>query len=189
LWTYKDYQDKNSQEQLQLLATEDQLQPFDLTKEILLRVTLVQLKSESSALLLTMHHIISDGWSMGVLLKELSSLYQVFLLDDGSVLPKLPIQYADFTIWQRQWLQGETQGFITIQNQINYWKQQLARSPSFARITYGQTPSLCANFPRWMFFLSVRGKTDSIPKRTQPQISNYSIYDVDGGLCYSIIPL
>ncbi|WP_420372376.1 non-ribosomal peptide synthetase [Microcystis aeruginosa] len=116
-------------EQLQLLATEDQLQPFDLTKGILLRVTLVQLKSESSALLLTMHHIISDGWSMGVLLKELSSLYQVFLLGDGSVLPELPIQYADFTIWQRQWLQGETQGFITIQNQINYWKQQLAAAP------------------------------------------------------------
>ncbi len=116
-------------QQLQLLATEDQLQPFDLTTGILLRVTLVQLKSESSALLLTMHHIISDGWSMGVLLKELSSLYQGFLLDDGSVLSELPIQYADFTIWQRQWLQGETQGFITIQNQINYWKQQLAAAP------------------------------------------------------------
>ncbi|WP_081694816.1 MULTISPECIES: non-ribosomal peptide synthetase [Planktothrix] len=121
--------EQEQSEELQLLATEDQLQPFDLTTGILLRVTLVQLKSESSALLLTMHHIISDGWSMGVLLKELSSLYQEFLLGHGSVLPKLPIQYADFTIWQRQWLQGENQGFITIQNQINYWKQQLAAAP------------------------------------------------------------
>ena len=121
--------EQEQSEQLQLLATEDQLQPFDLTTGILLRVTLVQLKSESSALLLTMHHIISDGWSMGVLIKELSSLYQGFLLDHDSVLPKLPIQYADFTIWQRQWLQGENQGFITIQNQINYWKQQLAAAP------------------------------------------------------------
>jgi amino acid adenylation domain-containing protein/FkbH-like protein/non-ribosomal peptide synthase protein (TIGR01720 family)/FkbM family methyltransferase len=121
--------EQEQSEQLQLLATEDQLQPFDLTTGILLRVTLVQLKSESSALLLTMHHIISDGWSMGVLLKELSSLYQGFLLGHGSILPKLPIQYADFTIWQRQWLQGENQGFITIQNQINYWKQQLAAAP------------------------------------------------------------
>ena len=121
--------EQEQSEQLQLLATEDQLQPFDLTTGILLRVTLVQLKSESSALLLTMHHIISDGWSMGVLIKELSSLYQGFLLGHGSVLPKLPIQYADFTLWQRQWLQGENQGFITIQNQINYWKQQLAAAP------------------------------------------------------------
>ena len=121
--------EQEQSEQLQLLATEDQLQPFDLTTGILLRVTLVQLKSESSALLLTMHHIISDGWSMGVLIKELSSLYQGFLFGHGSVLPKLPIQYADFTIWQRQWLQGENQGFITIQNQINYWKQQLAAAP------------------------------------------------------------
>ena len=121
--------EQEQSEQLQLLATEDQLQPFDLTTGILLRVTLVQLKSESSALLLTMHHIISDGWSMGVLLKELSSLYQGFLLGHGSILPKLPIQYADFTIWQRQWLQGENQGFITIQNQINYWTQQLAAAP------------------------------------------------------------
>jgi amino acid adenylation domain-containing protein/FkbH-like protein/FkbM family methyltransferase len=121
--------EQEQSEQLQLLATEDQLQPFDLTTGILLRVTLVQLKSESSALLLTMHHIISDGWSMGVLIKELSSLYQGFLLGHGSVLPKLPIQYADFTIWQRQWLQGENRDFITIQNQINYWKQQLAAAP------------------------------------------------------------
>jgi amino acid adenylation domain-containing protein/FkbH-like protein/non-ribosomal peptide synthase protein (TIGR01720 family)/FkbM family methyltransferase len=121
--------EQEQSEQLQLLATEDQLQPFDLTTGILLRVTLVQFKPESSALLLTMHHIISDGWSMGVLIKELSSLYQGFLFGHGSVLPKLPIQYADFTIWQRQWLQGENQGFITIQNQINYWKQQLAAAP------------------------------------------------------------
>ncbi|CAD5967352.1 Dimodular nonribosomal peptide synthase [Planktothrix agardhii] len=121
--------EQEQSEQLQLFATEDQLQPFDLTTGILLRVTFVQLKSESSALLLTMHHIISDGWSMGVLIKELSSLYQGFLLGHGSILPKLPIQYADFTIWQRQWLQGENQGFITIQNQINYWKQQLAAAP------------------------------------------------------------
>ncbi|CAD5920814.1 Dimodular nonribosomal peptide synthase [Planktothrix agardhii] len=121
--------EQEQSEQLQLFATEDQLQPFDLTTGILLRVTFVQLKSESSALLLTMHHIISDGWSMGVLIKELSSLYQGFLLGHASVLPKLPIQYADFTLWQRQWLQGENQGFITIQNQINYWKQQLAAAP------------------------------------------------------------
>ena len=111
-------------EQLQRLATQDQLQPFDLTQGLLLRVTLVQLQSESFALLLTMHHIIGDGWSLGVLIKELSSLYQSFLLGDPVSLTELPIQYADFTIWQRQWLQGKA-----LQTQINYWQQQLADAP------------------------------------------------------------
>jgi len=111
-------------EQLQLVATQDQLQPFDLTQGLLLRVTLVQLQPESYALLLTMHHIIGDGWSLGVLLKELSSLYRIFLVGEASPLPELPIQYADFTIWQRQWLQ-ET----GLQPQINYWQNQLADAP------------------------------------------------------------
>jgi len=111
-------------EQLQLVATQDQLQPFDLTQGLLLRVTLVQLQPESYALLLTMHHIIGDGWSLGVLLKELSSLYRSFLVGEASPLPELPIQYADFTIWQRQWLQ-ET----GLQPQINYWQNQLADAP------------------------------------------------------------
>nr|MDJ0729888.1 amino acid adenylation domain-containing protein [Crocosphaera sp.] len=110
-------------EQLQFLATQEQLQPFDLTTGLLLRVTVVQLNSESYALLLTMHHIIGDGWSMGVFFKELSSLYQCFLVGNPSTLPALPIQYADFTIWQRQWLQG------AVPNQINYWKKQLGDAP------------------------------------------------------------
>lgn len=111
-------------EQLQRLATQDQLQPFDLTQGLLLRVTLVQLKPDSFALLLTMHHIIGDGWSLGVLIKELSSLYQSFLLGEPVSLTELPIQYADFTVWQRRWLQGKA-----LQTQINYWQQQLADAP------------------------------------------------------------
>jgi Condensation domain len=87
----------------------------------LLRITLVQLKLDSYALLLTMHHIIGDGWSMGVFIKELSSLYRGFLVGEPFPLPELPIQYAYFTIWQRQWLQEKA-----LQNPINYWKQQLA---------------------------------------------------------------
>ncbi len=109
--------------QVQELAITEQLKPFDLTKGLLLRATIVQLGS-SHVLLLTMHHIISDGWSMGIFIKELSSLYQAFVAGSPSPLPELPIQYADFTIWQRQWLQGEVR-----QNQIDYWKQQLAGTP------------------------------------------------------------
>ena len=110
--------------QLQQVITQEQVQPFDLTKGLLLRVTLVQLGSDSHILLLTMHHIISDGWSMGIFIKELSSLYQAFVAGSPCPLPELPIQYADFTVWQRQWLQGEV-----LQTQIKYWKQQLAESP------------------------------------------------------------
>jgi amino acid adenylation domain-containing protein/FkbH-like protein/non-ribosomal peptide synthase protein (TIGR01720 family)/FkbM family methyltransferase len=110
--------------QLQLVATESQLQPFALTEGLLFRVTLVQLQPESYALLLTMHHIIGDGWSMGVITAELSRIYQSLSIGEPSPLPALPIQYVDFTIWQRQWLRG-----AALQTQINYWQQQLAAAP------------------------------------------------------------
>ncbi|MCP2727559.1 amino acid adenylation domain-containing protein [Symplocastrum sp. BBK-W-15] len=111
-------------EQLQQVATQQQLQPFDISQDLLLRVTVVQLGQESHVLLLTMHHIISDGWSLGVFIEELFRLYQGFLSGSISTLTELPIQYVDFTLWQRQWLQGEL-----LQNQINYWKEELADAP------------------------------------------------------------
>ncbi|MEH2196819.1 amino acid adenylation domain-containing protein [Nostoc sp.] len=141
-------------EQLQLLATQDQLQPFDLTKGLLLRVTLVQLKSESYALLLTMHHIVGDGWSMGVFIKELSSLYRGFLVGEPSPLPKLPIQYADFTIWQRQWLQKGT----LLQTQINYWKQQLAAAPPLLELPTDRPRSSVQTFRGWCFSFQLDAK-------------------------------
>ncbi|MBD2467741.1 non-ribosomal peptide synthetase [Nostoc sp. FACHB-145] len=133
-------------QQLQDVATQDQLQPFDLTKGLLLRVTLVQLESESYALLLTMHHIIGDGWSMGVFIKELSSLYRGFLAGDTSSLPELPIQYADFTIWQRQWLQGKA-----LQTQVNYWKQQLADAPPLLELPTDRPRPSVQTFRGWCF--------------------------------------
>ncbi|MEH2092609.1 amino acid adenylation domain-containing protein [Nostoc sp.] len=141
-------------EQLQLLATQDQLQPFDLTKGLLLRVTLVQLKSESYALLLTMHHIVGDGWSMGVFIKELSSLYRGFLTGEPSPLPELPIQYADFTIWQRQWLQKGT----LLQTQINYWKQQLAAAPPLLELPTDRPRSSVQTFRGWCFSFQLDAK-------------------------------
>lgn len=67
-----------------------------------------------------MHHIISDGWSVGILIEELSVLYQAFCQEKPTPLPKLSIQYADFAAWQKQWLSGER-----LETQLNYWKQQL----------------------------------------------------------------
>ncbi|MEM9927323.1 MAG: amino acid adenylation domain-containing protein [Cyanobacteria bacterium P01_D01_bin.50] len=88
--------------------------PFNLTEAPLLRVKLLQLTDKENILLLTLHHIIADGWSRGVILRELTALYK------GSTLPDLPIQYVDFAVYQQQWLQGEE-----LTAQINYWKQQL----------------------------------------------------------------
>ncbi|MCC5658374.1 amino acid adenylation domain-containing protein [Nostoc sp. XA010] len=106
--------------QVQNLATEEELKPFDLASGFLLRVKLLRLHQTEHILLLTMHHIISDGWSMGILVQELATLYEAFCTGKPNPLPPLPIQYADFAVWQRQCLQGEV-----LESQLAYWKQQL----------------------------------------------------------------
>jgi NRPS condensation-like uncharacterized protein len=92
----------------QRMARDEGEVPFDLSRGPLFRFRLVKLEEEEHLLLLTMHHIIADGWSLGVLGRELSALYQAFSMDQSSPLEELTIQYADFAVWQRQWLQGET---------------------------------------------------------------------------------
>lgn len=106
------------------LADEDAQRPFDLAKGPLLRVTLLRLSDEDHVALHTMHHIISDGWSMEVLDREIVTLYNAYSSGRTSPLPELAIQYADFAHWQRQWLQGEV-----LEAQLSYWKRQLAGSP------------------------------------------------------------
>ncbi|NET61631.1 MAG: non-ribosomal peptide synthetase, partial [Symploca sp. SIO2E6] len=83
-------------EKVKELVKQEAMTPFDLANSPVLRVTLLQLDPEHHVLLMTMHHIISDGWSLGVLVRELSTLYEAFAQGQSSVLPKLPIQYADF---------------------------------------------------------------------------------------------
>ncbi len=100
-------------------------QPFNLAQDALLRVKLLRLGEAEHVLLLTMHHIVADGWSMGVLMRELGTLYTVFSTGQPSPLADLPIQYADFTEWQRQWLQGEV-----LDAQLAYWQQQLDGAPA-----------------------------------------------------------
>ncbi len=107
--------------QAQQLATEVAQQPFDLTQDVLWRVQLIQLADEDHVFVLTLHHIISDGWSFGVFLRELSALYNAFSQHQPSPLPQLPVQYADFAHWQRQWLESDA-----IAPQLDYWKQQLS---------------------------------------------------------------
>ena len=110
--------------EVQQIITKEVRQSFDLSKSPLLRVTLLRLEPEFYLLILTIHHIIMDGWSMGIFIKELSALYQAFSTSSPTPLSDLTIQYGDFTIWQRQWLTEEVQ-----QQQLDYWKQQLADAP------------------------------------------------------------
>lgn len=109
--------------EIKRLATEKARQPFHLGRGPLLWVTLIRLSEAEHVVLLTMHHIVADGWSIGVFMRELASLYAAFLHGQSSPLPDLPIQYADFAVWQHQWLQGEV-----LEAQLAYWKQQLGGS-------------------------------------------------------------
>ena len=109
----------------QQLAQQQVTQPFDLAKGTLIRATLVVLSETEHVLLVYMHHVVSDGWSMGVFVQELAALYNAYAQGQPSPLAPLPIQYADFAIWQRQWLQGEV-----LQSQLSYWQQQLKDAPA-----------------------------------------------------------
>lgn len=111
---------KDSETDLKALILKEAQQPFDLSQPPLLRGTLLELSEQEHLLLLTFHHIIADGWSIGVFIQELAALYAAFSQRQPSPLPELPIQFVDFAAWQRQWLQ--TENFAT---QLNYWLQQL----------------------------------------------------------------
>ncbi len=123
----------------QQLAQQQAIQPFDLARQALIRATLVVLSETEYVLLVCMHHIVSDGWSMDVFVQELAALYNAYSLGQpsgasatpnllpqgGTPLAPLRVQYADFAIWQRQWLQGDV-----LQRQLSYWQQQLANAPT-----------------------------------------------------------
>ena len=113
----------NVQEQLTQLKVEEACTPFDLAHGPLIRARLIQLDSQEHVFL-TQHHIVSDGWSMGVLRSELSTLYRAALSGQSDPLPPLAIQYPDYAVWQRQWLSAER-----LQEQSNYWRTALADAP------------------------------------------------------------
>ncbi|AVH67246.1 non-ribosomal peptide synthetase [Nostoc sp. 'Peltigera membranacea cyanobiont' N6] len=106
--------------QVERLSTLIAQQPFDLSHEPLWRAKLLRVAEQEYKLLLTLHHIIADGWSIGVLIEELAALYEAFSFMKPSPLPELPIQYTDFSYWQQQWLESDR-----IQPLLEYWKQQL----------------------------------------------------------------
>src|SRR6185369_7128390 len=111
--------------EVQVWATAEAARPFDLSVLPLLRATLLRLAAGEHILLLTMHHIISDGWSLGLLVKEMAVLYQAFSHERPSPLPPLEIQYADYARWQRQQIRG-----ALLDEQLTYWREQLSGAPA-----------------------------------------------------------
>lgn len=110
-------------------AEKDARLRFDLTKGLLLRATLLRLGETDHVLLLTIHHIVSDGWSVGVFVRELAALYDAYTAGRSSPLQELSIQYADFAAWQRDWLQGER-----LEEQLSYWRAQLSDAPPLLKL-------------------------------------------------------
>ncbi|HEX8355362.1 MAG TPA: condensation domain-containing protein, partial [Pyrinomonadaceae bacterium] len=112
------------EEEARRLAAEEARRPFDLSRLPLLRATLLRLSDSEHLALLTLHHIVTDGWSMAVLVREVAALYEAFTKGEGSPLPELPIQYADYAAWQKEFLQGEV-----LDGQLSYWREALEGAP------------------------------------------------------------
>ncbi|ACK67643.1 amino acid adenylation domain protein [Rippkaea orientalis PCC 8801] len=122
--TLESLDESEKKSQTQSLIKQEAEKPFNLSQDRLIRASLIKLGSESHILLITMHHIISDGWSMGVFVQELTSCYSGYGQGKETQLKPLSIQYADFAVWQREWLCGEN-----LQKQLNYWKKKLTGLP------------------------------------------------------------
>ncbi|GHO51756.1 non-ribosomal peptide synthetase [Ktedonobacter robiniae] len=111
------------------LVTHEVQRPFDLQHGPLFRVSLFHLDSEEHLLLLTMHHIISDGWSINLILRELATFYSAFNTSEASMLPNVPVQMGDFAAWQHQWLQDEV-----LSQELDFWKQALEGAPTLLEL-------------------------------------------------------
>jgi amino acid adenylation domain-containing protein len=111
------------------IVTEEVLRPFDLSADLMLRATLLRLDEDEHVLVLMTHHIVSDGWSKGVMFRELTAFYNAAVNQQSVSLPDLPIQYADFAIWQKKWVRE-----ALLQKQVVYWKKQLEGAPALLEL-------------------------------------------------------
>ncbi len=116
-----DRPDEERQAEMMRLISEEAVRPFDLLRGPLLRVTLLRTGAEEHTVLLTKHHIVSDGWSTAIFVREVAALYAAYRAGQPAPFEELPIQYADFAHWQRQWLQGDV-----LERLMSYWRRQLA---------------------------------------------------------------
>ena len=135
------------------LATEHGQEPFDLSQWPLLRVKLLRLADTEHVLLLSMHHIIGDGWSTGVFVREMAEIYRAFSAGETSPLPELALQYADYAVWQEEWLSGEV-----LEKDLAYWRKQLAGAPPVLEFPADHPRPVVESFrgARYQFALPVR---------------------------------
>ncbi|MBD2827057.1 condensation domain-containing protein, partial [Xenorhabdus szentirmaii] len=103
--------------------------PFDFAAEPLIRGQLLKLAGDEHVILLTQHHMVSDGWSLNILIHELTTLYAAFSQGQPDPLPALPVQYADYALWQRTGLQGER-----LEKQVNFWRHALHGAPALLEL-------------------------------------------------------
>ncbi|HEX2092924.1 MAG TPA: condensation domain-containing protein, partial [Longimicrobiaceae bacterium] len=115
--------------ELARLSRDEARRPFDLATGPLLRVVVVRLGEREAGVLFTLHHIVCDGWSMGILVREVSTLYAAFSRGEEVRLPELPIQYADYAVWQRGWLSGGT-----LEAEIGWWRERLVGAPTLLEL-------------------------------------------------------
>jgi amino acid adenylation domain-containing protein len=143
-------------------------QPFDFARGPLVGAALVRVAEEEYHFWFLMHHIVSDGWSIGVILKELSAAYEAFAERRQPDLPKLSIQYADFAVWQRGRLQGETPQGETLARQMKYWKERLAKAPTLELPTDRPRPpvqSYCGASLTHLIDLRMTGRLKALARR------------------------
>ena len=164
-----------AQEAAKGLAERFGLRPFDLAQGPLLRVALVLVAAEDGApeermLLFNVHHIVFDGWSIGVLLEELQTLYEGFLQGRPATLPALPVQYTDFARWQRRWLTGET-----LEHQVDWWRQQLANAEILRLPTDHARPPVPQFHGGHMAYRFPRGQEETLSTLAQTRGATLSI--------------
>jgi amino acid adenylation domain-containing protein len=152
-----DVQGSGVEAEIRKLLKQEFETPFDLGSGPLLRVKLIRTAPEEHILLLSMHHIVSDGWSIQVFLRELTALYDAFSRKQPSPLPELKIQYADYAVWQRHWLQGEI-----LEAQLSYWRKQLGGKPDNLELLASDRGRPGRREPAAQYFCEVPGETAAL---------------------------
>jgi non-ribosomal peptide synthetase component F/alpha-ketoglutarate-dependent taurine dioxygenase/acyl carrier protein len=156
--------ERDLREELSRVFQEDARHVFNLKQLPLVRASLLRLEPEEHVLLLTMHHIVSDGWSIGIMVREVAALYAAYSAGEPSPLPELPVQYADFAFWQRQWLKGEV-----LENLLDYWRRQLGGNLTELKLpTKSARPSVSSakgETQSWMIGKSLSERLKELSRR------------------------
>ena len=151
--------------------------PFDLGSGPVIRTTLLRLADREHILLLTTHHIVSDAWSAEILFRELGQLYDAFTCGKPSPLPALPIQYADFAVWQREWLRGEV-----LDAHLAYWRGQLGTVTSVVEVPTDYPRAAAANTRRRAGNGNRTEAADRGADGIEPPRRRHPLHDAAGGV-------